>query len=356
MERRKLRSNGRQVVWSISDHDQRLPGGVEQAFITLSVMEAELLEASTATLLLENIGCLLDELTGEHVKRHLFVDNASAVAMITGGPGSWRTRHLKVRSAKIREQVENQELDVQHVGGLGQLADLATKMHPKARLWELLLLWGFKDLPKEANECLQMKSMYLACLVMAMMCQPAQGQDTEEARKPIQIAGVDELVLVTALVCVATVALWEAFKWTVSFVKRACRESPKQRKLRRLREAAKAAAEEEVDRAVINRSMESDDVPLTPRPIQPPTRKSPIVHRDPDPPQQPVYPTGCIFEPCAPDAFYKTDSNRSKLHTDPRCHGLRNSGTVYRVEYCTYCARNEPLYVKRARSVPRGTL
>ena len=201
-----------------------------------------------------------------------------------------------------------------------------------------------------------MKSMYLACLVMAMMCQPAQGQDTEEARKPIQIAGVDELVLVTALVCVATVALWEAFKWTVSFVKRACRESPKQRKLRRLREAAKAAAEEEVDRAVINRSMESDDVPLTPRPIQPPTRKSPIVHRDPDPPQQPVYPTGCIFEPCAPDAFYKTDSNRSKLHTDPRCHGLRNSGTVYRVEYCTYCARNEPLYVKRARSVPRGTL
>ncbi|CAE7907117.1 GIP, partial [Symbiodinium necroappetens] len=106
--------NGYPVAWKAS----------KQAFVTLSVMEAVLLEASTSTTRLENIGCLLDELVGAHVPRRLLVDNASAVAMIAGGPGSWRTRHLKVRSAKIREQVENLELLVEHVGGTGQLADL----------------------------------------------------------------------------------------------------------------------------------------------------------------------------------------------------------------------------------------
>ena len=78
---------------------------------------------------------------------------------------------------------------------------------------------------------------------------------------------------------------------------------------------AKAAAEEEVDRAVTNRSLEGEE-PLTPpitrRPTTPP-RSSSSVPRN----MEPIYPTGCAFEACPMDAFYKTDSNKSKLHTDP---------------------------------------
>ncbi|CAE6961298.1 RE1, partial [Symbiodinium sp. CCMP2456] len=331
--------NGSPIAWKAS----------KQAFVTLSVMEAELLEASTATLLMENIGCLLDEICGSRVERKLFVDNASAVAMLVGGPGSWRTRHLKVRSARLREQVEAQELAVNHVNGTAQIADLATKMHPKMRLWELLSMWGFEGLPGDAVEALQSKATYLACLVLAMMCQPSEAKEVSAA--PIQVAGMDELLFVTVLVCIATVAVWEAAKWAFQCVMKACKESPKQRKLRRLREAARAAAEEEVDRAVSHRSMETEE-PSTPptarRPTTPP-RSSSSVQRS----MEPMYPTGCAFEACPLDAFYKTDSNKSKLHTDPRCHGLRNAGTVYKVEYCAYCSKSEPLFVKRSRSVPR---
>ena len=313
--------NGYPISWKAS----------KQAFVTLSVMEAELLEASTATTLMENIGCLLDEMVGNHVPRRLRVDNASAVAMITGGPGSWRTRHLKVRSAKIREQVENNELQVEHVGGTVQLADLATKMHGKVRLWELLALWGFQGLPEEALKALQAKSLYLACLVWAMMIQPSTAT-VEPTSAKIQVAGMDELLIVTVLVCFTAVVVWELVKYAINWLMKACRESPKQRKLRKLREAARAAAEEEVDKAVLERSGE-----ITPPPEPHPTARPWSTQTSSM--KEPMYPTGATFEVMAHDAFYKTDSSRSRLHTNPQCHGLRNSGPVYKVEYCAYCSK-----------------
>ncbi|CAE7409265.1 GIP [Symbiodinium necroappetens] len=256
------------------------------------------------------------------VPRKLLVDNASAVAMITGGPGSWRTRHLKVRSAKIREQVESAALTVEHVGGDGQLADLATKMHGKIRLWELLALWNFRGLPEEAMQALQMKTLYLTCLIWAMLVQPSTAADATSAK--IQVAGIDELFVVTLLVCITAVVMWEVGKGAMAWVLKACRESPKQRRLRKLREAAKGAAEEEVDRAVLARADDATPPP-PPHPVMRSTR-SPAR-------QEPTFTTGANFEVMAHDAFYKTDSARSKLHTNPQCHGLRNAGQVYKLEY-----------------------
>ena len=327
--------NGYPVAWKAS----------KQAFVTLSVMEAELLEASTATTLLENVGCLLDELVGVPVPRRLLVDNASAVAMITGGPGSWRTRHLKVRSAKIREQVETAALFVEHVGGDGQLADLDTKMHGKVRLWELLALWSFRGLPEEAVQALQMKSLYLACLIWAMMIQPSTAA-AENASAKIQVAGIDELLIVTVLVCITAVVMWELGKNAVKWLLKACRESPKQKRLRKLREAAKAAAEEWVDKAVLARAGDTTPPP-EPHPVPREVRPTSSIGTEP------VFRAGCNFEVMAHDAFYKTDSNRSKLHTNPQCHGLRNAGPVFKVEYCVYCSKHERIYVKSSGSEPR---
>ena len=78
----------------------------------------------------EHVGVLLDELTGSRVTRLLRVDNSSAISMLPRGQGSWRTRHLKVRCAFVREQVEQGLLVIEDVDGLLQLADLATKLHP----------------------------------------------------------------------------------------------------------------------------------------------------------------------------------------------------------------------------------
>ena len=100
------------------------------------------------------------------------------------------------------KQVESNALLVEHVGGAAQLADLATKMHPKVRLWELLLLWSFKDLPQEAGEALQMKAMYMTCLILAMMCQPARAMDDQNdlVKAAIPGVGINELLVVTVLV------------------------------------------------------------------------------------------------------------------------------------------------------------
>ena len=132
----------------------------------MSVMEAELYEASQAVLMLEGVSCLVEEILGCSIKRRLFVDNAAAVSMLQGSTASWRTRHLRVRCSYVRDQISRGLLQVQHLCGDEQLADLATKMHPKHRLWELLILWGFENLPAEAAGLMQAKRLILGCLIL----------------------------------------------------------------------------------------------------------------------------------------------------------------------------------------------
>ena len=334
----------------------------KQSFVTLSVMEAELYETTNAIVLMESIGSLLDEVIGDKATRVLRVDNSSALAMVQGGQGSWRTRHLKVRSAKIRDMVQNHELTVEHITGDRQVADLATKMHPKMRLWELLLLWGFRQLPLEATQALNAKGLYMSMLVLALMFQTARAEDQPTTRT-IQSVGIDELLMVTLLVCVAAIAVWEAAKGCFSWVRNALKESPKQRRLRKLRDAAKAAAEEEVDRAFLTKAAE----PVGDEPHDSEARSSTDAIPPPPPPQEvfrrqraprrvehvtaPPPHDEPEFELYSDRGFYKTVSSKSKLHTNPHCHGLRNAGDVYTVEYCQYCQRANPLYSKRSRSL-----
>lgn len=155
------------------------------------------------------------------------------------------------------------------------------------------------------------------------------------------------------LVCVTAVAVWEAAKWVFRCVINFFKETPKQRRLRRLRETAKAAAEEEVERAFASTAMSSTsaspkDEPPEPHPIPRPKMTKRIIDPTQDSvPQQRVD----EFELLPEKSYYKTNSTRSKLHTDPHCHGLRNSGDVYAVEYCAYCQRSTPLYTRRSRSL-----
>ena len=334
----------------------------KQSFVTLSVMEAELYETTNAIVLMESIGSLLDEVIGDKATRVLRVDNSSALAMVQGGQGSWRTRHLKVRSAKIRDMVQNDELTVEHITGDRQVADLATKMHPKMRLWELLLLWGFRQLPLEATQALNAKGLYMSMLVLALMFQTARAEDQPTTRT-IQSVGIDELLMVTLLVCVAAIAVWEAAKGCFSWLKNALKESPKQRRLRKLRDAAKAAAEEEVDRAFLTKAADplgdeprdaearsSTDAVPPPPPPQEVFRRQRAPRRVENVPAPPLYDEP-EFELYSDRGFYKTVSSKSKLHTNPHCHGLRNAGDVYTVEYCQYCQRANPLYSKRSRSL-----
>ena len=188
--------NGSPVAWKSG----------KQGMVTLSTMESELMEAINAAVLLESVGCLLDEICGRRIRRVLRVDNMSATSMLQGGAGSWRTRHLKVRSGYLREQVASGLLEVHHTEGLKQLADLATKMHPRVRLLDLLRQWGFEGLPPE-DLCAQIaRAVALHCIIVALEGLPgARASQVPPAKEPLASAGVDELLLVSGLVAVAAI-------------------------------------------------------------------------------------------------------------------------------------------------------
>ncbi|CAE7938539.1 TY1B-JR1 [Symbiodinium necroappetens] len=222
----------------------------KQTFVMLSIMESELYQATEAAVLLENTAVLLDELLQTRVRRTLCVDNTAATAMIQGGPGSWRTRHLKVRSSYLIQRVQDQELHVEHVDGIKQRADLSTKCHSKARLYTLLKLWRFERLPSEAEAFLVARMTAIVCMIKMLESLPkVTAVTSDEAKEAVKIAGVDELVFVTVLACATAILVWEITKAAGKQLWACLCRPAKGRKARKLRDLAKAAAEVEVDRA-----------------------------------------------------------------------------------------------------------
>ena len=90
-------------------------------------MEAELSAATQGCTFLNSAYALASELYPQGVSRVLAVDNTSAAAMLAGGHGSQRTRHLKIRANYVREAVEEGRLTVRHTPGSEQLADLVNE-------------------------------------------------------------------------------------------------------------------------------------------------------------------------------------------------------------------------------------
>ena len=221
-----------------------------QSFTMLSIMESELYQATEAAVLIENVGALLDELANKRIHRLLKVDNASAVSMLGGGPGSWRTRHLKVRSAYLLERIQEKWLDVEHVEGTFQRADLSTKMHSKIRLWALLKMWRFEGLPTEAEATRLLRMLAILCVTKTLERIPGvQAATTTEALATVSVAGMDELLFFTLLACATAVIVWELLKWTGRIFWRWCCKPRPGRKARKLKDMARAAAEAEVERA-----------------------------------------------------------------------------------------------------------
>ena len=116
-----------------------------QALVTLSTAESELVEAVEGALLLKSCEGTIAEIAQRSPELTLRVDNMSAMQLLNGSTGSWRTRHLRLRSSWLKEQVSQGLMKVVHEPGESQLADIGTKPLPKARLQELVALWNLKD-------------------------------------------------------------------------------------------------------------------------------------------------------------------------------------------------------------------
>ncbi|CAE7274707.1 unnamed protein product, partial [Symbiodinium sp. CCMP2456] len=271
-----------------------------QSFITLSVMESELYAATQGCTLLNSVYALLLELYPQGVQRVLAVDNTSAVSMLSGGHGSQRTRHLKIRAHYVREAVEAGELVVRHTPGSEQLADLSTKMQSKLRLHQLLRLWGFVGAALDTLQA--MKLRLLAVFVMLAQCVcPTRAEEEKTIKDPLPAATWNELFVVVTVVAIVAVVVWEALRVMYRRSLRYYRRWTKVKKLEQVSQFATTAARREIAatsealssarRRTASLARRDLSTPSTPR--TPPTTRvmTPSASRSSDLPTTPLEPT-----------------------------------------------------------------
>ena len=99
-----------------------------QPFVSQSTAEAEVISYNSACQTAESISCLLQEL-GYPTTKHLYGDSKAGIAVVANDCGPWRTRHLRLRAAKLRELVQcpSQPWCIRHISGCLLVADGCTK-------------------------------------------------------------------------------------------------------------------------------------------------------------------------------------------------------------------------------------
>ena len=97
-------------------------------------------------------------------------------------------------------------------------------MHPKTRLQQLLCLWCVEGVPLEVEERIQVRKLYLLCVLLFLQAPSVAAMDTASTtsttrQSSVQLAGFDELLLVTTLVCISAIAVWQGLKalWSDGF-------------------------------------------------------------------------------------------------------------------------------------------
>ena len=333
--------HGMPVAWRAS----------KQPVITLSVAEAELYEGCSAVQLGLGIEALLSEL-GLYPVMHLRIDNAAAQGLASEAPGTWKTRHLRIRARFLRQEVSAQRLVISHVSGCMQKADLGTKGFDLPKFKSLLDLWQIVPCaPKEATNAalraLRVTSSNGWLLFVVICLCLIKGVDAGKEALPLD--GSVEFYAVVIVVVVAAVGLWEFVKkmfrsltsWWKARVRRLERAE-------RLRTRTRDAVQEELRRREV-------ELPETTRSLtsrfsrrsSPPTRSfsswASTREIGIQTETEPVIPLERIRTYSGP--FFITPHG-DRIHTAQYCHGQRNATRPSkRFDLCAYCQNTHNLYV-----------
>ena len=263
--------------------------------------------------------------------------------------------------------MQDKQLRVEHVDGVRQRADLSTKVHSKARLYELLKLWRFEQFPPEAEAFLIARMTAIMCLVHLLESLPrAAASGTEEVQDSVKIAGVDELVFVTVLACATAILAWEVVKAIGKQMWVCCCRPAKGRKAKKLRDLARAAAEAEVDKALSPEPQARRKEPTLgamsstawlPSSLE--IRQRSIATQTEDWMQVTapvnVTPPTWVRSTIQDDEwyvhfngpFYRSEYGDT-VHVNPNCQGFRwASHQITQNRLCNFCSRQHPIYQKR---------
>ena len=118
----------------------------KQEIVALSSCEAEFMAATEAAKQAIWLQELLSEVVNKESRRvTLHVDNKSAIQLAKNPVFHGRSKHIHRRFHFIRECVENEQVEVEHVPGNEQRADILTKPLRRIKFVEMRNLIGVKD-------------------------------------------------------------------------------------------------------------------------------------------------------------------------------------------------------------------
>eukprot|EP00435_Cladocopium_sp_Y103_P036201 s2986_g9.t1 len=160
-----------------------------QPFPTQSTAESELVSLcealvggrATASL----VAAVRAEKEEDLIKR-LWGDNAASIALATGeGQGSWRTRHLRIRAAILRNALQQNEWHLGHLKGSELVADSFTKivLGPafERALQDLGVMTEVKKMQGSGGGCFSQEGARVAMLVGAtLVSNAAAAEDVEK--------------------------------------------------------------------------------------------------------------------------------------------------------------------------------
>ncbi|CAE7238296.1 unnamed protein product [Symbiodinium sp. CCMP2592] len=212
-----------------------------QSTVTLSTAESELMAMSEAILALQSVDSMLQDVSVPERPHQLFSDSTSALA-IANGSGSWRTRHLRLRSAWVLELINGNSIVVQHCNGEFQPADLLTKALASQRIRSLSRLISLRG-PHEDDDDQELSTIL----------GEAYSWDEEEALIVKTGLAVDYGMVTWALLWTAVILFllaWELLKWLMWLAYDRATPGARSRRVRRLqklRDATTSAIQRELE-------------------------------------------------------------------------------------------------------------
>ncbi|KAL1198911.1 Retrovirus-related Pol polyprotein from transposon TNT 1-94 [Cardamine amara subsp. amara] len=121
----------------------------KQNTVALSSCEAEFMAATEAARQAIWLQDLLSEITGWKTKQvPIKIDNKSAIALTKNLVFHGKSKHIHKRYHFIRECIERELVDVEHVPGTERKADILTKTLVRIKFAEMRNLIGVQDMSK----------------------------------------------------------------------------------------------------------------------------------------------------------------------------------------------------------------
>ena len=211
-----LQFRGRNVLWK----------GQRQTLVCLSTAEAELVAAVEGVVLSQSLRALISEFELRLGITELYVDNTAAIVLAEGG-GSTRTRHLRLRSAFIRDLIGRNEICVAHCPGDVQPADILTKILPGPRHQALSTMLGLGPPHQVARvttdgdqiDRVRLQGLSVWLVAVLIMLQTQQGASAEE--EEIERGIGPELSLIIVMMALSVLFVWEVGKYCLQWCFRA---------------------------------------------------------------------------------------------------------------------------------------